>query len=252
MPEYDTSARRKVAPYPNLDLSTNEWTFEERAETVRWYELSHGNGDTRFAQFASWMIDNNPAGFKRYRALVPALTGEVPRGIFLMHSYAVTANAQGCMYEMIVARQHGFSKRQLLDVLNYAFISGWPPGDQRDLRHRRRMARFVGRPTMPAASSSPKLVDRPARVPERDRPVRTARQRRRRQALHAWHERVYGEVPRFVDLWLKLRGPAYKANPAPGYEQATEPARCSPSNCLPLMTMNLGATRPIPKWCASR
>ena len=124
--EYATGATRGVAPYPTLDLSTNSWTFEERAEAVRWYELSHGTGDTRFAQFAPWMIDNNPGGFKRYRALVPTLTGEVPRGIFFVHAYAVTANARGCMYEMIVARQHGFSKRQILDVLNYAFLSGGP------------------------------------------------------------------------------------------------------------------------------
>ena len=247
MPEYDTSARRGVAPYPNLDLTSDEWTFQERAEAVRWYELSHGNGDTRYAQFAPWMIDNNPGGFKRYRALVPALTGVVPRGIFFVHAYAVTANARGCMYEMIVARQHGFSKRQILDVLNYAFLSGGPQAinavidvagswldswdDESD---------GTGRIAFPEEWSIDPAefksgID-PHTVPVSDDDAK---------ALRNWHERTNGEVPRFVDLWLKLRGPGYKANRA-RYEQATS-SRVLPKQLFPLLTMHLGAFEARPE-----
>ncbi|PBC39278.1 hypothetical protein CJ179_35065 [Rhodococcus sp. ACS1] len=237
---YSTGADRGVAPYPNLDLSSNDWTFEERAEAVRWYELSHGTGDTRFAQFAPWMIDNNPGGFKRYRGLVPALTSEVPRGIFFVHSYAVTANADGCMYEMIVARQHGFSKRQILDTLNFAFLSGGPRAinavsdvagpwldsweDEDD----------AGRIVFPTDWS----IDPSEFVSGLDTtqiPVSDADE----AALRAWHERVNSEVPRFVDLWLKLRGPGYKANRL-RYEQATSSA-VLPKQIYPLLTMHLGA-----------
>jgi hypothetical protein len=144
------------------------------------------------------------------------------------------------MYEMIVARQHGFSKRQILDVLNYAFLSGGPQAinavvdvagpwldswDDPD---------DVGRITFPQAwSIDPEEFQSgidPHTVPVSDDDDK---------ALRAWHERVNGEVPRFVDLWLKLRGPGYKANRA-RYEQATS-STVLPKQIFPLMTMHLGA-----------
>ena len=238
--EYDTRPGRGVAPYPNLDLASDEWTFQERAETVRWYELSHGTGDTRFAQFVPWMIDNNPADFKRYRGMVPALTGDVPRGIFLVHAYAVTGNATGCMYETIVARQHGFSKRQILDVLNFAFLSSGPRGINEVIGH---LGPYLdswedqdetGRINFPATwSSSPEVFESGidyTTVGMTDEEL---------QSLMAWHEKHSGAVPRFVETWAKHRGAAYKANRA-RYEQATK-SRVLPSQVFPLMTMHLGA-----------
>ncbi|WP_218835084.1 hypothetical protein [Rhodococcus sp. ACPA1] len=144
------------------------------------------------------------------------------------------------MYEMIVARQHGFSKRQILDTLNFAFLSGGPrainavsdvAGPWLDSWEDKDDA---GRIVFPADWS----IDPSEFVSGLDTtqiPVSDADE----AALRAWHERVNSEVPRFVDLWLKLRGPGYKANRL-RYEQATSSA-VLPKQIYPLLTMHLGA-----------
>ena len=64
------------------------------------------------------------------------------------------------------------------------------------------------------------------------------------KALRAWHTRVNSAVPRFVELWLELRGPAYKANRL-RYDQATS-STVLPKQIFPLMTMHLGAFQADP------
>ena len=139
-------------PMPDIDLTTNTWTPEERARTVRWYELAHGTGDTRLARVRAVLIDHNPAGFKRYRSLVPTLTGAVPRGIFFVHLYAVIGNANGCLYEIIASRQNGFIKQQVVDVLNFSFLTGGPQGINAVAESARRICRR-GRTIEPRACS---------------------------------------------------------------------------------------------------
>jgi hypothetical protein len=244
--DYDDGPSRKIAPLPDLDFATNTWSFEERAATLRWYELSHGTGDTRFAQFAPWMIDNNPGGYKRYRALIPALGEQVSHAIFFVHTYAVTANADGCMYELITARQVGFSKRQILDVLNFAFLSGGP-------RSINAVSSAAGPwldswvdddPTGRVVFPSAWAVDPEAFRSGLD-PTTTSVSEADRAAIRQWHERVNGEVPRFVDLWLRLRGPSYKANRA-RLEQATS-SPVLPKQLFPLLALHLAAYQGRPE-----
>lgn len=238
--DYDYRPDRGIAPLPELDLSSDSWSFEERATTVRWYELSHGTGDTRFARFAPWMIDHNPGAFKRYRALIPTLAGEVPHAVFFVHTYAVTANADSCMYELITARQAGFSKRQMLDVLGYAFLSGGPQSINA-------VSRVAGpwfdswddaEPSGGVSFPSEWRVDPQAFRSGLD-PTTTPLSQADAEAIRRWHRQVLGETPPFVDLWLRLRGESYKANRA-RFEQATS-SQVLPKQLFPLLTLHLAA-----------
>lgn len=233
-----TPAYRGV-PYPNLDLTTNDWTAEERAETVRWYELAHGTGDTRRAQFVPFGIDYNPAGFKRYRALVPALTGAVPRGLFFIHLYAVLGNVDGCLYEIIASRQNGFTKRQIIEALNYAFLSGGPQGlnavaeAASDFLFAWEDDRTASELEWPEGWS----VDPDAFKSGIDIEARTIGfSEEELESLREWHRRMSGEVPAYVDLWGRLRGGPYKAGRA-RFEVA--PGSSLPIQIYPLMNAHI-------------
>ena len=54
-------------PPPQIDLSTPDWSAEERAQVMAWYAGTHGPGDTSLVPFVPFMIEHNPAGFKRLR-----------------------------------------------------------------------------------------------------------------------------------------------------------------------------------------
>jgi alkylhydroperoxidase/carboxymuconolactone decarboxylase family protein YurZ len=227
-------------PMPDIDLSTDTWTSEERAKAIRWYELGHGTGDTRLCQFVPFLIDYAPATFKRYRALVPNLTGAVPRGIFFVHLYAVIGNAEGCLYEIIACRRNGFTKQQIVDVLAYSFLAGGPQG----INSVASLAspylgaweddREQGRITWPEGwSIDPDVfrsgIDHYAVGMSDDET----------KALMEWHRKLFGEVPRYVELWARLRGGSYKANRA-RYEQATS-SKVLPKQMYPLLTMHMAS-----------
>lgn len=226
---------------PDIDLTTNDWTPEERARTVRWYELAHGTGDTRLAQFVPFSIDRNPAGFKRYRSLVPTLTGAVPRGIFFVHLYAVIGNPQGCLYEIIASRQNGFTKRQVIDVINFSFLTGGPQGINAVAEAASAYLeawedeRVEGVLTWPegwtidpdAFKSGIDIEGRSIGFSEKEI-----------EALSAWHKRISGEVPRYVRLWAQLRGGPYKANRS-RFEVA--PGNSFPIQVYPLLIAHVAA-----------
>ena len=227
-------------PMPILDLSTDTWTREERASAIRWYELGHGTGDTRLCQFVPFLIDFAPGAFKRYRALVPNLTSEVPRGIFFIHLYSVIGNAKGCLYEIIACRRNGFSKKEIVDTLTYSFLAGGPQGintvaelaypylsSWEDDRDHGRIPWPQGWTIDPDAFKSG--ID----------PFAVGMSEEEVKALTAWHERMFGEAPRYLSMWARLKGGSYKANRA-RYEQATS-SPVLPKQMYPLMTMHLAA-----------
>lgn len=226
-------------PYPELDLSTNTWTEEERARTVRWYELAHGTGDTRLAPFVPFGIDHNPIGFKRYRALVPTLTGAVPRGLFLVHLYAVVGNPSGCLYEIVACRINGnFTKRQIIETLNFAWITSGPPGGN-----------AVAQATADYLASWEDDRDNVLTWPEGWEVDPDGLKsgidhfsmgfgEGELEKLKDWHLKMSGEVPRYVDLWARLRGAPYKANRV-RYEVG--PGETLPVQVFPLMIMHTAA-----------
>ncbi len=201
-------------PLPNIDRSTLTWTAEERAEVVRWYELAHGYGDTRIAKFVPFQIDYNPAAFKRYWAMIPAMTPVVPRGIFTTHLYAVLGHSEGLQYELIMSRQVGWSKRQVIEAINFATYLGGPNASNAvaaavrpylegwdDDRDQGEIPWPEGWYIDPDVLKSGIAIDDSTELtgPELD-------------GLKAWHQRSFGEVASFVDLWAEFVGPRYKIN----------------------------------------
>jgi alkylhydroperoxidase/carboxymuconolactone decarboxylase family protein YurZ len=202
-------------PYPNLDFGTDTWTSEERADTLRWYELAHGYGsDTRLCHFVPWQIDHNPAGFKRYRATVPTMAPVVPRGIFAMHMYVITQFGPGLEYEIVMARNVGWTKNQIIELLNFATVTSGPPGmntiadslapylagwdDDRDTGEIEWPEGWYIDPDI--LKSGIPLLGLPSEFPDEEV-----------NAVAAWHKRMFGDEPRFVREWAGYVGGQYKA-----------------------------------------
>jgi hypothetical protein len=234
--------------YPNLDFDSNDWTAEERAETVRWYELAHGYGsDTRLCQFVPWQIDNNPAAFKRYRATVPTMAPVIPRGIFSMHIYVITQWQQGLQYEIIMARNVGWAKKQVIELLNFATVLAGPPGmnaiadslspflagweDEREQGEIAWPKNWFVDPDV-LKSGLPLLgvaTDFPADEVE---------------AVASWHKKSFGDEPRFVREWAGLVGAQYKALRA-RFEMSA--GQTLAAQVYPLMLMHASAYFERPK-----
>jgi hypothetical protein len=208
------AAGHRGLPYPELDFETLEWTAQERAEMVRWYELAHGYGDTRIAQFVPFNIDYNPAGFKRYRAMVLAMTPVVPRGIFALHIFAIVGYRNGMEYEVIMARQVGWSKKEVIQVLNFSAIMGGSNGmagvadtllpilaTWDDDRETGEVPFPDNWHVDPDILKSGIAIDSTSDWSEADM-----------EAHKAWHQKNFGEVPRYVEAWQRLAGAPYKVN----------------------------------------
>jgi hypothetical protein len=240
-------------PLPEIDETTDTWTFEERAKIIRWYELTHGTGDSRYNQWVPFMVDYAPGGMKRFNglrsAIMPSesiddaptyLTGAVDRCIFYLHLYACRADARGCLRVTIMSRRTGFSKQQILDVLNYSFLTAGSFGINAvaDLCSVYLASweddRLLGTVKFPEEWE----IDPDAFKSGID-PYSKGMTQGEADSLGAWHRKIAGKVPRYVDLWTRLRGPSYKANRA-RYEQATS-SKCLPKQLFPLMTVHLAA-----------
>src|ERR1700730_14628099 len=115
-------------PVPALDFTSDTWSPNEQAQMLRWYMTAQGTGDTSLAKFAPFMIQYNPAGFKRYRFHQRTLGISVPASLLFLHTYAVVGNGEGALYMMVSCRQSGFTKPQVLETLGFAFLSGGPQG----------------------------------------------------------------------------------------------------------------------------
>lgn len=235
-------ARQHKLAYPNLDLTTDTWTEAERAETVRWYEQAHGYGDTRLAPFVPFGIDYNPAGWKRYRALIPALTGSVPRGIFFTHLYAVMGNINCLRYEIVSNRLNGFTKKQVVETLNFAFIQGGPAGSNAVAEA---MAGYLAAWEDEREQGEVKWPDNWSFDPQAyrsgvDITARTVElSAEELQSLRDWHQRISGAAPRYVDLWGRLRGAGYKAERA--RLEVAAIGTTLPVQIFPLMMMHVSA-----------
>lgn len=197
---------------PDIDWSSEGWTPAEKDQMLRWYMEAHGTGDTSVARFAPFMIQHNPAGFKRYRRHVRYHGRAVPGPLLFLHTYAVLGNGDGALYQMLSAKQRGFTKPQVLETLAFAFLTSGPIMNGAAAATSAYLFAWDddGKPSKvqwpqgwapdPAAfRSGMDLTTDEFTAGDLD-------------ALKAWHQRVKGEVPRWVGAWAKLGGHGYKTN----------------------------------------
>jgi hypothetical protein len=158
-----------------------------------------------------------------------------------VHLYAVIGNANGCLYEIIASRQNGFTKRQIIDVINFSFLTGGPQGINAvaeaasayleawdDDRTEGDLVWPAGWKIDPDGFKSGIDIDATTIGFSDDELAQ----------LSAWHRRISGEVPRYVEVWGRLRGGPYKANRS-RFEVA--PGSSLPLQVYPLLLMHVAA-----------
>ena len=117
-----------------LDLSQLDvMTPEESAALLNWYETSHSDGEGQLTPFVPFLIENDSASLKIYRAYVQSLDelGKIPQAIIAMlflHYYMIIGNESGTHYEVIASLQWGATKREVLDLIGYTFVKSGPFG----------------------------------------------------------------------------------------------------------------------------
>jgi hypothetical protein len=119
-----------------LDLSTDEFTVEERERILRWYVETHGTGTLDLVKFAPFLIEHEPGSFKRYRRHVATIAQPLdgvglPQavvGLLFLHTYTAIANERGVLYEVIAAREWGATKREVMETIGFAFLEAAPRG----------------------------------------------------------------------------------------------------------------------------
>jgi hypothetical protein len=120
----------------DLDLSTDEFSADEKERILRWYLETHGTGSLDLVKFAPFLIEHEPGSFKRYRRHVTAIAQArggvgLPQavvGLLFLHAYTAIANERGVLYEVIAAREWGATKREVMETLAFSFLEAAPRG----------------------------------------------------------------------------------------------------------------------------
>lgn len=235
-------------PPPKLDYANPEWSPQERAETLRWYIETHGPGDGRLVPFVPFNMQHNPAGFKRYRhhstTFPQAGTTRYGYAPCFIFTYASIGYGRGCLYEIIALRGRGLTKRQVQELISFAYIGGGPLGISET-------AEWCGpylagweddgapstHPWPDGWKVDPKLLRSGMDLDKEGMSEKDI------AALEAWHERTGGEVPRHVRLWSELNPVSYKTQRA-RFETAL--GETVPAQLFPLCIVHLGTVKMQP------
>lgn len=151
-----------------LDLSTDDFTEEEKERMLKWYREVHDHGDLDLAPFSRFMLEHDPTGFKRLRRHLITLEDEldgpplpVAAGVLMfVHTYIVLGMGKGALYEIIAMRELGASRDEVMETVRLAALHGGPRGINAlaevaddwttcgsGAKHRRRNRGLPGRPS---------------------------------------------------------------------------------------------------------
>jgi len=203
-----------------LDFSGEDsFTDEEIEEITEWYRETHGDGNLDLVQFVPLVLEYFAPEFKlskkQYLAVHQASEGvAIPNQVIVLlylYTYVLLGYSKGIFYEVINARQQGVSKRLVLDVLRYAYVSSGPRG----------MNALAERTTDYLRSWKGEDEDRAVEWPDAWDPDPAAfcsgldqtsseLSESDLDAISQWHERMFGEVPQHVELFGRLFPKAFK------------------------------------------
>ena len=203
-----------------LDFSSDELTPEESDAFLAWNSRVHGTGTgaLELAGFAPFLVEFDPGGLKRLRRHIMAIDEHVvgdplPLGaavLMWIYSYCVMGSREGTLYEVIAARDLGASKAEVVDLFRLAGLAGgpfalnaaaaltadylraWSDGDGSGLPWPEGW-----RPSPDAFQSGIDLNSDDLSAGELE-------------LLRAWYQRIYGEVPRHVELAARIHPRAFK------------------------------------------
>jgi hypothetical protein len=221
------TTERMVAPqslkdvlHVSLDFRTEQFTSDEREATLEWYRKNPGEGDRKLAQFVDFLLDYYPAGLKRFRRNAIETGSADNQGdglpaaapvLMILNLYAYHHRERETFYELILLKNMGVSKAEILDTLRFSFIMAGPAGlnavaergkrfldDWVDEPRRRTIAWPTGWQTGSGG------FDSGLDAGSLDLPLEE------QQAIRKWHMRTSGDVPSHVDLLCRFQPSAYK------------------------------------------
>ncbi|MDE3100704.1 MAG: hypothetical protein KGJ98_00550 [Chloroflexota bacterium] len=242
------TAKHSFFPPPKLNYSDPEWSQQERYETLRWYIETHGPGDGRLVPFVPFLMEHDPAGFKRYRhhstTFAQAGTTRYAYAPCFIVSYTAIGYGQGVLYEIIATRGRGLTKRQVQELISFAYILGGPLGINATAEW---CGPYLagweddGQPSTHEWPEGWKVDPQLLRSGmDLDSPGMSATDV---EAVEAWHRRVGGEVPRHVRLWSELNPVSFKTQRA-RFETAL--GETVPAQVFPLSVLHFAAVRMQP------
>lgn len=234
-----------------LDYSTDTFSPEEKASVLAWYRDVHEYGDLDLAPFARFGIEHDPVGFKALRRHVEAL-GRMPLPVgaavlMWVYTYAALGNGKGALYEIIAARELGASRAEVMETVHLAALTAGPLG-----------LNPLGEFAHDYLLEWTRDDDRGGRIewPEGWAPdVQRFRSGidlgndgltpDELELLRQWNLRMYGDVPRSLDVAARAAPEAYKTQQA-RFEKAVKGAL--PAQMIPLLLLHLSSIRlwPVP------
>jgi len=237
-----------------LDLSTDEYSEEEKARTLEWYRRVHDHGDLDLAPFARFMLEHDPTGFKRLRRHLITLDDEidgpplpVAAGVLMfVHTYIVLGMGKGALYEIIAMRDLGATRAEIMETVRLGALHGGPRGinalaevaDEylRDWHEDPATESRVAWPAgwAPDAARFRSGIDLGSDELEQGE----------LELLREWYLRTLGEVPSHVDFLGRVAPRSLKTQRA-RFETAITGAL--PAQMIPLLTLHLSAIRLWPK-----
>jgi hypothetical protein len=120
-----------------LDYSREEFTEEEAAALLKWYEETHGEGDLTLNLFADFLITYDGGGIKAFRRNAVELSRPDPSGdglppiffnLLYLHLYTVLFREKETLYEIVSCKVLGISKAEVLDTIRLGYMTGGPSG----------------------------------------------------------------------------------------------------------------------------
>ncbi|MFN8217829.1 MAG: hypothetical protein U0R71_14640 [Solirubrobacterales bacterium] len=192
-----------------LDWTSEDFSSEEKQQLLAWYEQHHEAEHTKLSRFPDFWIEHDPGGFKRYRrhmieiddASDPDSMPGAAHLFMYLGLYTVFANEKGILYLVVNARTLGATRAEVVDAFRIAALSAGPFG----INAAAELADEYLR-AWPEDSGEPGIEWPRGWAPDPDA-LKSGIDHSTNEmsdadlaALRGWYERVYGEVPRFIEV----------------------------------------------------
>jgi alkylhydroperoxidase/carboxymuconolactone decarboxylase family protein YurZ len=202
-----------------LDFAREEFTPEEAAALLKWYEETHGEGDLTLNLFADFLINYDSGGIKAFRRNAielsrPDADGDSLPPVFFnllyLHLYTVLGRETETLYEIVSCKVLGVTKAEVLDTIRLGYLTGGPSGINAVAERGRRYLDEWAETSSVSSLVWPAAWHKGASLSTGLDISTTALSADESQALRAWYSASHGAVPAYVDFMLKNAPSVFK------------------------------------------